>query len=305
MVAKYRDKTNREFWQSGQMNNRLYAMYYDYLTELAVSMFEWKNIPDTIDERYLELVLFARGQAVFFKDEVLGYLALGDTVNGKFDVYKVPMNRRAIAANGYRKLLTSEDSVIIYNNYLRTNTMWAIRNYAELLADVDASIRVNCKAQKTPVLVTCDENERLTMINLYQQYDGNQPFIFGNKEIKAGSTIQAINTQAPFVAKDLYELKTKYFNEALTYLGISNINVQKKERLVSDEVTRMVGGTIASRYRRLEMRRKACDQINKMFGLNIWCDYREDYREADDEVMFSGESGEDDADIMAIDVRTK
>lgn len=296
-MAKYRDKNSREFWQSGQMNNKLYAMYYDYLTELAVSMFEWKNIPDTIDERYLELVLFARGQAVFFKDEVLGYLALGDTVNGKFDVYRVPMNRRAIAANGYNKPLTSEDSVIIYNNYLRTNTMWAIRNYAELLADIDASIRVNCKAQKTPVFISCDENERMSMMNLYQQYDGNQPFIFGTKELK-NNPISVIRTEAPFVGRDLYTLKTCYFNEALTFLGVSNINVQKKERLVGDEVERMTGGTIASRYRRLEMRRKACEQINKMFGLDIWCDYREDYRVSTDDYMYSGDT--DDGEISAI-----
>lgn len=304
MARRNPSPTNKQFWQSGQMNNRLYAMYYDYLTELAVSMFEWKNLPDTVDERYLELVLFTHGQAIFFKDEELGYLCLNNAVQGKFDVYRVPIMRRAYAANGYQKPLTEDDSVIIYNNYLRTNTMHAVRNYAELMYDIDQSIRVNAKAQKTPVLLSCDENERLSLINLYQQYDGNQPFIFATKEIRP-DTIKAINTSAPFVGKELYELKTKYWNEALTYLGISNINIQKKERLVADEVTRMIGGTIASRYRRLEMRRKACVQINKMFGLNIECNYREDYREADDEVMFSGDTGDGSVEDMAIDIRTK
>lgn len=294
-----------QFWQSGQMNNRLYAMYYDYLTELAVSMFEWKNLPDTVDERYLELVLFTHGQAVFFKDDALGYLCLNNAVQGQFDVYRVPERRRAYAANGYQKPLTSEDSVIIYNNYLRTNTMTAVRNYAELMYDLDQSIRVNAKAQKTPVLLRCDENERMSILNLYQKYEGNAPFIFGSKEINPNS-IECISTAAPFVGKELYELKTKYWNEALTYLGISNLNIQKKERLVSDEVTRMVGGTIASRYRRLEMRRKACEQINKMFGLDLDCVYRDDFREADDEVMFEGETGEEgEATIMATDIRTK
>lgn len=293
-----------EFWQSGQMNNRLYRMYYNYLTELAISMFEWKNLPDTIDERFLELALYAQGQAVFFKDEALGYLALNNATQGKFNVYRVPERRMAYAVNGYRKQLSDKDSVIIWNNYLRTNSMNDMRNYAELLWDLDQSIRVNAKAQKTPVLILCDENERLSMLNLYQKYDGNQPFIFGNKEIRNGQ-FTVLNTNAPFVGKDLYELKTKYFNEALTMLGISNINIQKKERLVADEVTRMVGGTIASRYRRLEMRRKACEQINKMFDLNIWCDYRDDFREADDEIMFEGDTGNNEEVVMAEDIRTK
>ena len=295
---------SKEFWQSGQMNNRLYAMYYDYLTELAISMFEWKNLPDSIDERYMELVLYSRGQAVFFKDEVMGFLCLENITQGKFDVYRVPMRRQAIAANGYKKALTEENSVIIYNNYLRTNTMSAMRNYAELMWDLDQAIRVNAKAQKTPILINCDENERLTLQNLYMQYDGNQPVIYGTKEIR-GNMLQVLNTSAPYVGKDLYELKTKYWNEALTYLGISNINIQKKERLVADEVTRMVGGTIASRYRRLEMRRKACEKINAMFGLNIECDYRDDFREADDEVMFEGDTGDGGQTDMAIDIRTK
>lgn len=287
------NKGDGEFWYSGQMNNRLYAHYYRYLTELAISMFEWKNLPETVDERYMELCLFTHGQAIFFKDEVMGYLCLNNAVQGKFNVYRVPERRRAYAANGYNKVLTDEDSVIIYNDYLRGNTMNAVRNYAEMLWDIDQTIRVNARAQKTPILIACDESERMTMLNVYQKYDGNQPVIYGTKELK-GNSLQVLSTGAPDVTKTLYELKTKYFNEALTYLGISNINVQKKERLVADEVTRMVGGTIASRYQRLEMRRKACDEINRMFGLNLACDYREDFREMDDEVIDEGDSGEDE-----------
>lgn len=303
-MAKGRNIGDSEFWYSGQMNNRLYAHYYRYLTELAISMFEWKNLPDTVDERYMELCLFTYGQAIFFKDDVMGYLCLNNAVQGKFDVYRIPIIRRAYAANGYQKKLTNEDSVIIYNDYLRGNTMQAVRNYAEMLYDIDQSIRVNAKAQKTPILITCDDSERMTMQNVYQKYDGNQPVIYGTKELKSNS-LQVLNTNAPDVTKSLYELKTRYFNEALTYLGISNINIQKKERLVADEVTRMIGGTIASRYQRLEMRRKACDQINAMFGLELECNYREDYREADDEVMIEGDTGDNEMTDMAIDLRTK
>lgn len=296
---------DKEFWQSGQMNNRLYAHYYNYLTELAISMFEWKNLPDTVDERYMELCLFSQGQAIFFKDEILGFLCLNNAVQGKFNVYRIPIRRRAYAANGYNKVLTDKNSVIIYNDYLRHNSMLAVRNYAEMLYDIDQTIRVNARAQKTPVLIACDESERMTMLNVYQKYDGNQPVIYGTKELK-GNTLTVLKTDAPDNTKNLYELKTKYFNEALTYLGISNINIQKKERLVADEVSRMVGGTIASRYQRLEMRRKACEEINKMFGLELECNYREDFREADDEIMFEGETGEEGKQVaMVTDLRTK
>lgn len=269
-------KRDGKFWQSARRNNATYLQYYMHLTELAMSMFEWKNLPPTVDARFLELTLFEDGQIVFFKDEELGYLCLQCAVNGGFNVYRIPTNRRAYASNGYQKNLTESDSVIIYNNFLRTNSMLDVRNFAERLYNIDRAIDVNINAQKTPILIKCDEQQRLTMLNTYQQYDGNQPVIFGDKALNTNA-FQVLNTGAPLVADKLYVLKTQLWNECLTYLGISNINVQKKERLITDEVTRNQGGTIASRYARLESRRQACDQINRMFGLNISCDYREDY----------------------------
>lgn len=271
-------KRDGKFWQSARRNNATYLQYYMHLTELAMSMFEWKNLPPTVDARFLELTLFEDGQIVFFKDEELGYLCLQCAVNGGFNVYRIPTNRRAYAVNGYQKNLTENDSVIIYNNFLHTNSMLDVRNFAERLYNIDRAIDVNVNAQKTPILIKCDEQQRLTMLNTYQQYDGNQPVIFGDKALNTNA-FQVLNTGAPLVADKLYVLKTQLWNECLTYLGISNINVQKKERLITDEVTRNQGGTIASRYARLESRRQACDQINRMFGLNVSCDYREDYRD--------------------------
>ena len=125
------------------------------------------------------------------------------------------------------------------------------------------------------------------------QYDGNMPFIFADKSLNTNQ-LQAIKTDAPYVADKLYQLKTQIWNEALTYLGISNINVQKKERLITDEVTRNQGGTIASRYSRLNARRDACKQINDMFGLDVWCDYREDYQAiTDDNDTINGDPNSD------------
>ena len=276
-------KRDSKFWQSAKRNNATYLQYYMHLTELAMSMFEWKNLPDTVDARFLELTLFEDGQIVFFKDEELGFLCLQCAVNGGFNVYRIPTNRRAYAVHGYQKNLTENDSVIIYNNFLRTNSMLDVRNFAERLYNIDRAIDVNINAQKTPILIKCDEQQRLTMLNTYQQYDGNQPVIFGDKALNTNA-FQVLNTGAPLVADRLYELKTQLWNECLTYLGISNINVQKKERLITDEVIRNQGGTIASRYSRLEARRQACEQINRMFGLDIECNYREDYRNIADDL---------------------
>lgn len=277
------------FWDSARKNNATFIQYYDRLVELAISMFEWKNLPDSVDPRFLELTLFSTGQCLFFKDEVMGYLTLPNAMGGPLNVYRIPVTRCAYAVTGYNKPLTDKDSVIIWNNYLHTNSMLVIQNFAQRLWELDRIIDVNAKAQKTPILLLCNENERLSLKNFYMKYDGGEPMIAADKAFNTDS-IKALNTEAPYVADKLYTLKTEYWNEALTYLGISNINTQKKERLISDEVNRNLGGTIASRYSRLEARREAADQINKMFDLEIEVDYREDYREQDDEYMLSGDS---------------
>ena len=286
-------KRDRQFWESALLNNATFRQYYNRLTELSISMFEWKNLPDTVDPRYLELTLFSDGQAVFFKDEEIGFLALQNIKGGKFNVYRIPVDRRAYAVNGYQKDLTDKDSVIIFNNYLHNNSRLDVEMFARRLWNLDRAIDVNANAQKTPVLIQCDETQRLTMLNLYKKYDGNEPFIFGDRNLNPNA-IKTLKTDAPYVADKLYQLKTQIWNEALTYLGISNINITKKERLITDEVTRNQGGTIASRYSRLEARRDACKQINKMFGLNLWCDYREDYQALSEEVLTDGDDVTDD-----------
>ena len=275
-------KRDLQFCESAYINNRTYLQYYNRLTELAISMFEWQNLPETIDQRFLEMCLFCDGMCVFFQDEVLGYLSLQCMIGGKLNVYRIPMERRAYATNGYQRELDGTNSVIIFNNYLHTNSMLDVEMFSKRLYNLDRAIDVNANAQKTPVLIQCDESQRLTMKNLYKQYEGNEPFIFGSKGLDANG-LKVLQTGAPYVADKLYELKTQIWNEALTYLGISNINVVKKERMITDEVTRNQGGTVASRYSRLESRRQACKQINEMFGLNIWVDYREDFQDIEEQ----------------------
>lgn len=274
-----RKRTN--FEESAATNTLTYMQYLRRLMELSMSMFEWKNLPSTVDPRYIELRLFETGSVVFFKDDVLGELCLDCIQQGNFDVYGNPITRRAYSCyNNYQKVLSNKDSVIIWNNYLRTNSVTDIELYAKRLWDLDRSVVVNAKAQKTPILIQCNEKQKLSMKNLYMQYDGNIPAIFADNNIDING-IKVISTQAPYVADKLYQLKNQIWNEALTYLGISNLNINKQERLITDEVSSSQGSTISSRYSRLECRKQAVEKINEMFGLDIEVDYRKDYQDID------------------------
>lgn len=269
------------FDESLILNRHSYQFYLDKLTELALSMIEWKNLPETADARYLELVLFTDGNALFFEDEYVGLVALSSINQGRFNIYGEPVLRRAYSRyNNYQKTLTYKDSVIVWNNFLRKNTYADVEMFAKKLWQVDRIIDVNLHAQKTPVLIKASEKQRLTMINLYKQYAGNEPFIFGDNNLDIND-LTVLKTDAPYLVDKLVQHKHEIWNDALTHLGISNINITKKERLITDEVTRNQGGTIASRYSRLESRREAVEKINKMFGTNIEVNYREDFQQAE------------------------
>lgn len=282
-------KRNR--WESAVLNNRTYKHYNNRLKELAVSMFEWKNVPDTVNIEFMEKTLYEQGKILFLKDDVIGFVALPFSVSGQLDIYNEPKGRRAYANNGYNANRNETNSVIIWNNYLHTNCINDIDLYCRKLYNIDRTVDVNVNGQKTPVLIQCTEQQRLTMKNLYMQYDGNEPFIFGDKNLDLQG-LKAIPTLAPFVGDKLMQLKFQIWNEAMTYLGISNINMNKKERLLSDEVSRNMGSTVASRYTRLDMRQRACEEINKIFGLNMSVDYKEDVQIISDTVSLDiGENG--------------
>lgn len=282
-------KKYNQFNSSLVQNTYTYKFYLQRLTEIAISMFTWENLPNSVDSRFLEKTLFVNGSAVFFKDPDLTGAYLSDSVTspegsflalpvisgGVFNVYNVPIKYRAFANNGYNKELDINNSVLVFNNMVRTNSTLVCEMFARRLWNIDRAIDINANAQKTPVLIQATPQQRQTMINLYKEYDGNAPYIFGDKNLDLNG-IKAINTGAPFVADKLYQLKSDLWNEALTYLGISNISYQKKERLISDEVNKSQGGTIASRESRLKARKQACEQINDMFGLNIDVHYSDD-----------------------------
>lgn len=286
------------FLSSLVKNEVTYAEYYDTIKEMAIARFEWKNVPDEIDVRFLELMLFERGAVVWFYDDVVEkYICLPFTQKKGFNIYRVPSFRQAFAVNGANYDLSEKDSIIIYNNVLRTNNIRMTEMYALRLAQFDRTIDVNINAQKTPVLIRCDEKERLSLQNLYMKYEGGQPVIYGDRNLSA-TPLDCINTQAPFVADKIYELKTQVWNELLTRLGISNISYQKRERMITDEVIRGQGGTVAERYSGLLMRQKACDEINKMFGLNISVDYREDETNSDSHETESETEIEREVDVI-------
>lgn len=261
------------------------TMYMWRLMDIAMSVFKWKGLPDGVDERMLEWWCLRDGFVGFFYDEALksddkhrapeGYAALPLLIQGQFDIYEYPKERTAYAVNGFNYKLSEENSVIIYNNYLRVPMWLTLWQYAWRLASTQRTIDVNVEQQKTAKVLCVDEKERLTWLNFEKEVDEGKVWIHGDKSLKdIDDKVKVFDTSAPYVAGELQKYKHQLWNEALTYLGVENVNTDKKERLISDEVVNNMGDVETERFTRLNARKQACDEINKLFGLNVSVEFR-------------------------------
>lgn len=264
-------------------NQETERMYMQRLLNLGMSVFRWENLPEGVDERMMEYWLLRFGFVGFFHDEQLtyddrrrapeGYAVLPLMLHGEWDIYEYPRERTAYSTNGFNYQLTEENSVIVFNTYLRAPMMPVIRQFAHRLADAQRTIDVNVRQQRTARVIRCDERQRLTYLNAAKEVDEGRPWIHGDRNLDLGA-FQVFDVSTPYVAQEIQAYKHQIWNEALTYLGIENVNTDKKERLISDEVINNMGDVEAERFTRLNARKQACKEINELFGLDVDVDFR-------------------------------
>lgn len=262
----------RKLINSQLSNFKTYEMYRRQLLTLAENVFEFVNLPEFIDTAYLNKQLLRKGSIAFFKDEVLGLLALPYNNIGNLDVYGRPKEIQVIARNGYTRTLTQNEFVIMYDNNGRYPLWLDILQYAERLGMFTRVMDINIAQQKTSRFwKTKTENEK-TIKDLVNNVDGFENTVITYNDIDLDDTTIVLNP-APYVADKIDMQKDKVYNEFLRLIGIANLSYQKKERNISDEIQAMQGGTIASRYSRFEPRQKAIKMINEKFGTNIEVKY--------------------------------
>ena len=281
---KRKSRNNYKFTDSLELNDATFIDYLNRFRRIALSMFEWVNLPKSMNSRYLELSLYYNGKAALLKTKKYGFINTKCAGTGYVNIYGLPTKLNCYSYNfneqrelyiGLNPLDSEEDKenkeykecILVQNNWEALPTVSSMELFAWRLYQASRVCDVNIEAQKTPVLLVADETQRLFLENLYQQYNGNQPFIFGDKDQLGEKTIRSINTQAPYVADKITEYKKEIWNEALTFLGVNNIMLEKKERLVTDEANsnnELINLNLESF---LAPRLEACKKFNEKFGL--------------------------------------
>ena len=280
-----KSRNNLDFMESNLMNDQTYFDYLDRFKRVAISIFEWLNLPSSMDSRYLEECLYYDGKASIFKDTTFGFINTRVADSGYLNIYGLPttLNCYSYSFHEMKKLYTglipdmsSNDieemqnsrAVLVMNNWDRLPTEPSLALFAMRLAMAERSSDTNIEAMRTPVMILVNENQRLTMENLYAQFRGNRPFIFGDKKQMGDmDSIKAINTEAPIVFDKLQNYKKEIWNEALTFLGINNLMIEKSERLITDEANSNNELINLNLQASLVARKNACKQFNELYGL--------------------------------------
>ena len=252
-----------------QLNDMTFMDYYHRLKLLAKSVFKWENLPNGMDEKWIESFLFEYGQCVFYNDPVRGLMVAECNIDGDLNNYKEPTS---VCPTGIDieavTLIPGQDCVLIRNNDELAPTSYTLKLFAYRLAEISRTIDLNITAQKTPVLMHTTNKQMLSIKNVYAQWNGNEPVIFGDKSFEPDS-LRILKTDAPLVFPDLQQQKIAIWNECLTFLGINNANTEKRERLITDEVEANNDHIDLSAGCFLKSRQRAVEEINRIFGTNI------------------------------------
>lgn len=247
----------------------LYWYYLNTFIGISQIVFEYEEMPDSVNIEYMEKRFLYEGYCFFFKDDILGYLTLGGAYRN-LDVYGYPTRFTARGQNGsyFNDELTNANCVMMYDNIEREPILDNLAIYANRLADMVITMQANIRKQKTPYIVSANQDTLVTIQNILRDINANLPEVITKKGFNK-EDISVWQLTAPLIVKDIREEFNACFNECLTYIGIPNVQMQKRERMISDEVNRSLGGVEANSFRRYQSRLYAFDKVNKMFGLNI------------------------------------
>ena len=265
-----------------EMNNRTYTDYFYRLMLIARSVFKWNNLPNGIDEKWIERYLFGEGVCVFFKDREKGFMVSKCNPSGLLNHYDEPTLVTPYGTNYHGEPLQNFDEcVLIRNNDMMIPTAPTIELYAMRLAEIQRTMDVNISAQKTPYVILCSDKQKLSFSRVFSQINENEVAIFGDKNLDI-ENVKALKIDAPPVFDKLQCQKQAIWNECMTFLGVNN-NTQesKRERLVVNEVEANNEQIEISANVMLKSRKHACELINEMFGLNISVEMRGTPKEAD------------------------
>ena len=253
------------YWQSASFTNRMYNMYRNQILSLALTRFEWHNLPPTCNARFLEWTLLTQGQATisFPKDQEGVFYSTQVTWQGAPNIYDNPPRWLSIGNNGWRFSAGPTQGVVVWDNLLRMPILDAIDLMARELTDLSRTEQINRLHQKTPYILTGPQDKKIDMTNLWKQIAGGEPAVIGTDGLSQ-IEISAIKTDVPYLASEIDAAIQNTWTRIYQLLGIDAMPF-KQERQIEDEVISQQAPSSMQALGFLAARREAAEVLNERF----------------------------------------
>lgn len=276
---RYRQK-HGDYWESAAYNQRTLGKNLSILLSLAMNRFRWLGLPDTCDERFLELTLHRTGIATICHSRETPdiWQTLIANPYGEFNAYGIPVKWKASAYNQTLYDVDSANGELVYYSFSRSNPWNALEIYARKLTHYERTEDVNLFHQHKPMVLVAPQEQKLELTNLMKNVSGNEPVILGDRNFaNLAESVTKIDTQVPLIVEDLARAKQNVLSDALMFLGIPHLAFEKGERMIEDEARANTAPTNIMLLDCLQARRQAANALNRRFGMNIEVHFNDDW----------------------------
>ena len=264
-------------------NNRdiIFDYFFKSLLSKCGALFEWQNLPKTVDEAFLNSCLFLKGYTAFFEKDGKIYNNIGGLGGKPNENYYSTVFILANPILGNAEFEIGKTCEVMYNTVsdkqllnLTTTTTGGlytlIYSTATMLTDNLVSInsaQINSRVQSV-FRADNDGQAQSAKAFLKRQYDG-EPFSIVTSDDLQKFDVLNLTTDTGDNLTHLIELHQHIIADFYNQIGITTTPYQKKERLITDEINSIDRMTACTLSAMLTARQEACEKINKMFGTNI------------------------------------
>lgn len=278
-INRYNAKISPSTVHTGSNSKSWY--FSRYLLQKILSVFKFEGIPETWSKDYFLYTMFICGFVSIVRTDKFGVIPQHCSLYG-YDVFYRPTHvsiaNPLITGNLRPRIGTECELIKLQPDY---GSCWDIVSYyADLLALSTESLGVNLVNSKLAYVFAC-ENKTIaeSFKKMYDNLNEGNPAVFADKKLftETGDPLWTTfqnNLKQNYVAGDILNDMVKIDARFCTEIGIPNVNMAKASGVTDNEVEANNIDTKTKSALWLETIKDDLKRVNKMFDLNISCDFR-------------------------------
>lgn len=265
--------------------DKSYTYWFYTLLERVARIFEWGGVDDICEQRQVELRALCDGFTGLVNDDIVGLMFTRGSFNGITQYSDLPfiaeytnfLYANPIAKGG--NPVIGKECVILNNTALRTSILPLVKRYASLLAHAEISVKCSLISLRETEIFSVEDDKTRENVLLYHKklYRGEPEVIVDKSLVNSIQNISANHSQSNQATLQAIDVRNQLLRAFYQDMGV-RYTMDKKERMVSDEVTSDNQVLLVNVNDMLKQRQKFCEKANKLFRTNLSVDFSPEFQ---------------------------